>query len=282
MNTEQNNKKPFQTIRQLVKRNEALFPDRMAMQEYETGRRCTFGELGKKAGRIGNALYGLGLSPHDRVAALSQNSFEYGIFISIPASGFTFVPLNFRLALPELIGVLNDSGARALFLQDQYIDFADEPEKQVPSLEHFIFIGTNGRTPAGWHEYEKFAASAPSNGTDRAVDEDDAAFFMYTSGTTGVRKALFRPSQPLSSCPHDGAPPRPQAMGHRLHLLSHVSRDRLLLLLRHLLPGRPRSWFQEVSTRPHSSKRAGATSLPACWRRHGEDDPRRPRTNREV
>ncbi len=185
--------KTFQTMRQLVNRNAALFPHKTAMQEFETGKSCTFGQLWEKAGRIGNALYTLGLKQHDRVSVLSQNSFEYAeLFVAVPAAGLTLVPLNFRLALPELVGVLNDAGARVCFLQDQYLEFADEIRSQVPSLEHFIYIGPERRAPKGWHEYEAFAQSAPANGTAWAMNQDDAAFFMYTSGTTGLPKGVIQ------------------------------------------------------------------------------------------
>ena len=183
----------FQTMRQLVARNAALFPHKMAMKEFETGKSHTFGQLKERVERLGAALYGLGLSPLDRVAVLSQNSFEYAeLFISVPASGLTLVPLNFRLALPELIGVLSDAGAKVLFLHDQYRGFADELKKQVPSLEHFIFIGPEERAPSGWYKYDPFVASAPADLTERTIHENDAAFFMYTSGTTGLPKGVVQ------------------------------------------------------------------------------------------
>ena len=67
----------FQTMRQLVARNATLFPDKTAMKEFETGKSHTFSQLKERVERLGAALYGLGLSPLDRVAVLSQNSFEY-------------------------------------------------------------------------------------------------------------------------------------------------------------------------------------------------------------
>ena len=188
-----NERHTFQTMNQLLRRNAALYPTKTAMQEFETGKSHTFSQLAERAARIGNALYGLGLSPLDRVSVLSQNSFEYAeLFTSVPASGLTLVPLNFRLAVPEVIGVLNDAGARVLFLQDQYRQFADQIKTQVPSLEHFIYIGPKTDAPTGWLAYEEFVGSASADALDRVIDEDDAAFFMYTSGTTGLPKGVIQ------------------------------------------------------------------------------------------
>ena len=98
--------KSLQTMRTIVNRNALLFPDKTAMKEFETGKACTFLEMKEKANKIGNALYALGLSKGDPVSVLSQNSYEYAeLFTSVPSAGFILVPLNFRLALPEIIGV---------------------------------------------------------------------------------------------------------------------------------------------------------------------------------
>ncbi|MGD0229742.1 MAG: AMP-binding protein [Syntrophorhabdales bacterium] len=186
-------KKTFCTIRTLVRRNAELRPDKIAFKEYETGRRCTFRELWDRSNRMGNALYGLGFTQGDRVAVLSQNSFEYGeLYCAIPSGGFTFVPVNFRLALPEIIAVLNDSGTVALFVQDQYLPLAGAIKAAVPTIREWIYIGERDRTPAGWHHYEALAEAASALEVEAEIEEDHPCFFMYTSGTTGLPKGVVQ------------------------------------------------------------------------------------------
>jgi len=185
--------KTLQTMRQLIKRNAFLYPGKLAMKEYERGKTWTYKELWDRVNRIGNALYGVGLKKGDRVSMLSQNSFEYAeLFNAIPAAGFTFVPLNFRLALPEVLGVMNDAESKALFLDAQYAQFADQLKAGVPSLQHFIFIGPKEQKPEGWHLYEEFVGAASADEVKEPVEEDDGAFFMYTSGTTGLPKGVMQ------------------------------------------------------------------------------------------
>jgi acyl-CoA synthetase (AMP-forming)/AMP-acid ligase II len=185
--------KTFQTIRQLIKRNAALYPDKLAMKEYERGKAWTFGELWKRVNQVGNALYASGAKKGDRVSVLSQNSFEYAeLFNAIPAAGFIFVPLNFRLALPEVLGVMNDAETSVLFLDAQYVQFTEQLKAGVPTLKHFIFIGPAEQKPEGWHLYDEFVGKASSDEVKEVVEEDDGAFFMYTSGTTGLPKGVIQ------------------------------------------------------------------------------------------
>ena len=78
--------------------------------------RLTYGALAARTKRLANALSGLGVTRKTRVAVLSTNSAEYvEIVFAIAALGATWVPINFRLAPPEIEFILQDSGATFLF-----------------------------------------------------------------------------------------------------------------------------------------------------------------------
>ena len=190
------------TLKTLVDRNATLYPDKTAMKEVETGKKCTFRELKERANRLGNALYSLGAKKGDRVGILSQNSYQYlESALSVASAGLTFVPVNFRLAVREVVGVLGDAEPVILFVDSQYIDAAKEVKKEVPSVKEMIYIGPEAGKPEGWYEYEDLIARSLDTELNVPVVEDDIAMLMYTSGTTGLPKGVM---QTQLNCYHEG------------------------------------------------------------------------------
>jgi len=80
-----------------------------------TGR--TWTQTGERVARLAGALSALGVRRGDRVAILALNSDRYfELFYAIPWIGAVAVPLNTRLAAPEIEYILADSGAVVLFV----------------------------------------------------------------------------------------------------------------------------------------------------------------------
>jgi acyl-CoA synthetase (AMP-forming)/AMP-acid ligase II len=191
----------FQTTRTLIDRNATLYPDKVAMREYETGRSTTFAELRDRAAKIGAALHSLGAGKGDRIGIMSQNSYEYmELTLSVTAAGYVFVPVNFRLAGPEMAGVLSDAEPVVLFVHDQYVKTAKEIKEQIPSVREYVHIGSSETRPEGWREYEEMIQCAAPMGWVEAVREDDLAMLMYTSGTTGTPKGVMQTHLNLYHC----------------------------------------------------------------------------------
>jgi acyl-CoA synthetase (AMP-forming)/AMP-acid ligase II len=153
-------------------------------------RRQTWQSFAFRVTKLAGALLSLGLKADDRVAVLALNSDRYleCYFATIWAGGI-FVPLNTRLAPPELGRILTDAGAQLLF-----VDAALQP--QIPLvLEHtaapdlFILLG-DGEPAENVLAYEEILA-----GAEPAVDAerggDDIALISYTGGTTGLPKGVM-------------------------------------------------------------------------------------------
>jgi long-chain acyl-CoA synthetase len=128
--------------------------------------------------RLGACLDAMGVKKGDRVAILAANGHRYlEAFLGIPACGMVVVPLNTRLAEPELRSILEDSGARVL-LTDR------APGSLAGCVERVVSIPD---------EYEHLlAARAPlrADAAD-AADESSIAALFYTGGTSGKPKGVM-------------------------------------------------------------------------------------------
>jgi long-chain acyl-CoA synthetase len=164
------------------------FPDRPALIDGDV--RLTYRALGERVNRLANALCGMGLERGDRVAILDWNSHRYAeAYYACAVAGLTFLPLNSRLAAPELEYIFNDSDARAVLLSAPFLDVFEDVRSKAPSLEFSIGMGLDN-PPAGFHDYEAMLAAASPEAEPADTAIDDIIQIYYTSGTTGDPKGV--------------------------------------------------------------------------------------------
>ena len=155
-------------------------PDRVAVVHED--RRWTYRELDERVTRLAHALRGLGVRRGDRVAYLGPN--HPALLESLFATGLLgaiFVPLNMRLAAPELAHCLTDSASDVLVYTAEYADAVADLAGRTP-VEHLVVVGD---------DLESLISGAASEPIDEAVTLDETFLVMYTSGTTGRAKGAM-------------------------------------------------------------------------------------------
>lgn len=146
----------------------------------------TYGQGLARVNRIANALVRSGLKPGDRVALLAKNCADYPVFfLACSKVGVVIVPLNYRLAAPELEYIINDAGACRVFSSNEFVAVVDEVRGTLKATE-FIVLGEAATD--GWQSLEAWIAGASDDTPALNVDETHSVYQMYTSGTTGRPK----------------------------------------------------------------------------------------------
>ena len=154
------------------------------------GRTRTWQEFEARAIALAAALAGLGCKPGDRVGMLALNSDRYlEYFFACAWGGFVFVPINTRLAAPEVVFWLTDSGCTVLFIDDAFLPMLADVRAQTPDLRTIIHVGDGG-APDGLVPYESLIAKAATT-EDAGHKDDDLAGIFYTGGTTGRSKGVM-------------------------------------------------------------------------------------------
>ena len=166
-----------------LERNSIIYRNKIALKCGD--KNLTFSELKNRALQLGNALFSLGLSKRDRVGFLDYNGIEYLEFhLGLPIGGLIAVPLNFRLVAKELKAIINNALCKALIYRSSFAPVVAEIREDLPSVKHFICLDGSREHDIGYEELltKGQAEDFPSPG------EDDPAYILYTSGTTGVPK----------------------------------------------------------------------------------------------
>jgi long-chain acyl-CoA synthetase len=139
--------------------------------------------------KLAGALQALGLQTETRVAILSQNNDRYlETFYAIAWAGGIIVPLNFRLAPPELVYMLNDADVQILLVDDTFKHTLPELLPHVENLQHVIVM--DGNLPPNALDYEDILAKATPI-PDAGRGGDDVVAIFYTGGTTGISKGVM-------------------------------------------------------------------------------------------
>jgi len=159
-------------------------PDRVAVLHGDD--RLTYAQLHDRVTRLAHGLRGLGVRRGDRVAYLGPNhpAFLETLFAA-GTLGAILVPLNARLAVPELARHLADSGSQTLIYGAGQADPVAALREAAPGVRHAV---APGGTAGGEPGYPDLLAAAPGTDIDEAVSLSDPCLIMYTSGTTGRAK----------------------------------------------------------------------------------------------
>jgi long-chain acyl-CoA synthetase len=153
-------------------------------------RRQTWDQFVSRVARLAAGLVALGVEPGQRIAILANNSDRYlEAFFAIAWAGGVFVPVNTRLAPPEVAYWLNDSGASTLLVDAEFERMLPALAPSVETVEHRVFMD-DGESSQGLRHYEALIDGS-SEMADAGRKGPDLAGIFYTGGTTGVSKGVM-------------------------------------------------------------------------------------------
>ncbi len=149
-------------------------------------RTWTWSQFDDRIRRVAGALTARGVGRGDVVAFLDKNHPAcVEVTLGAASLGAATAIVNFRLAADEIDYVLNDSGAKVLFVGEELLPAVTAIRDRLPAVTDVIEV-----KPEGADEYEALLAAATPVDRSPEVDPGDTVVVMYSSGTTGRPKGV--------------------------------------------------------------------------------------------
>lgn len=189
----------------LLAQRAQVSPDRPALEDLDDGTRYTYRQLNEQAARFAAAAtQRWKLSPGNRIAYLGHSRAEFfAMLFGCAKAGLILVPLNWRLALPELQVLMADATPAALIYGSEFEDTAiqlTQPDVQVtqPDVQG-VLMGSNKATEGHTDYYATLEAVTPDLSAHETRSPDSPWYLLYTSGTTGQPKGVIQTFRMMES-----------------------------------------------------------------------------------
>jgi long-chain acyl-CoA synthetase len=174
-------------------------PHKTAFTMAESGRSVTFQQLDARSNQVAHLLRRIGLRPGDRISLLAENSADF-IFVCCAAAraGLYYTPIGTSLTRGEILHIVRDSEAKALFAGAAMAQRALDVAEAAPGLLGRYSLGG---PIAGFESLDEALSGLPAT---PIADETEGLDLLYSSGTTGRPKGVLQPLKGRSIDAPDG------------------------------------------------------------------------------
>jgi len=161
--------------------------------------RISYRQLMERTNRVGNALRRLGVRIEERVALLLLDTPEFLYsFFGIIKSGAVAVPVNTYLKAHEYEYLLNDCRARVVLVSESLLpQLQSIPRERLKYLREIVVVGGRSQPHSTLGQLMDNASGELDAEPTR---KDDAAFWLYSSGSTGPPKGCVHLHHDMVVC----------------------------------------------------------------------------------
>ena len=153
-------------------------------------REITWSVFDEKANRVANLLISRGIKKGQKCAILLMNCLEWlPIYFGILKTGAIAVPLNFRYTSDEIEYCINKADADVLFYGPEFIGRVEDIVDHLTTDHLLFFVGDS--CPNYADDYYKHVSNCSSVAPKVLIEDKDKAAIYYSSGTTGLPKAIL-------------------------------------------------------------------------------------------
>ena len=170
------------TYYRIISRNAALYGNRPAWLEAESGRSISFLEIRGMTDELAAGLKATGIGKGDRIGVLGKNSLEYFLLYGAAAAlGAIMLPINWRLSAGEIRFNLDDGQAKIVFADPEFEKIIGEIKDGLPTVEHYYSLSNqDGALPS----FSGLTASAADFEAEDIPDDSDFVI-IHTAAVAG-------------------------------------------------------------------------------------------------
>ena len=168
-----------------------VLADEPGYVDLDTKQTLTFRQWDEQSNQIAHWLVDNGVRKGDRVSIALPNDYCLRWIVAyagVHKAGAVMVPANTRLSTNEMTAILGHAEISVMFTCEGLLDHARAVREQVPSLRAVVCAEGPSDGVLGWDDE---LAGVDASEIQVAVDADDMADIMYTSGTTGLPKGVL-------------------------------------------------------------------------------------------
>jgi fatty-acyl-CoA synthase/long-chain acyl-CoA synthetase len=175
------------SVGEQLRRNSLRYADKPVIIDH--GVEVPYRVFNERVNRLAHGLLRLGAGRGDRIAVYLDNCREaLEVLAACLKLGLVHVPLNSRLLAPEVLELVTDAGATIVIADEGHAERLDRVREKLAGSARFLMIRDGA---PGYDSYEQLLADGDTPEPDVQVTQDDGAYILYTSGTTGHAKGVY-------------------------------------------------------------------------------------------
>ena len=176
----------IQTLADLTGVQADRYPDTRAL--IVKNQALTYRHLHQQSNRVAHALLNAGIQAGARAAFLAKDGLQgYEVLFACAKIGAVLVPINWRLTAPEICYILHDAEVELLVVGPQFYRLVESIQPELDRLHTIIALDHSSPT---WIAYSTWVEAHSDANLAIAIQPEQVAVQMYTSGTTGHPKGV--------------------------------------------------------------------------------------------